>query len=547
MPNARDLVRHVERLLRQGGVDASMSRLRDAISTALYGRNYAAAIAAEGAGALPAPTPQVSSANLLAALERARMDPELLRQSIATALSDESVPAEPHLARILACLDDLAVRKEAGESPRVARALMHLLGYKRGRVWPEIQLSRASSVEALSAVYARLDMLGSWVPEPVVAAVRGSLDETATKQGWDRLPCEAVFLNRLRRMVATGQASLSSEVTSVLIRAGQLVRSRVARHGVAEIALIPLVSLSDERDPRLLVLRDVVVDVDPTTLPLDPRAEQDRVPTVAIADIDGTNAQRALVSPKEARLVLETVELLCRDRDPDELDAQRIRLRIAESIRYEPMLQMNWSAERREKDAQWLRLEVPPKQRGADEDPDSEFDLFGGGFNRAVSLGDSFPSRDRLPDAIFALLERQSLPFTPLEHVVYFWLFNFEEIWAHSAAARIRLNPSEPSAPALPACAMPMACSVKWGSSRSPAIVIGADDEFADALVLAPAMLNGTRRMRVKLATIKEGIREFERAIRSKARLLEYELDDTSANEGVPMADSFDEAFDLAY
>ncbi|WP_394697345.1 hypothetical protein [Pseudoxanthomonas japonensis] len=522
----RSYVRAVELSARDLGITLSMAKLRDAITKALFNKSYSACVAADDAGTLR--SVMIPPPYFKAVAESYRLDPILFAKAFLE--SHSSAPATDEFNAMIGKLkwfsDDVPIR----ESPK--QFIRWNIGYKYGRYWePKLPLTAPKDlgrmVEFKNVVASLVPKLGKMAED----AASGVMAETTVGMAWDLLPNESVFLQTLRVCVATQQVPTKAAQISALLRDNQILKRTNQTTGKEEY-LLPYVPLPMAQDVGVPVLYDVVLDFIGEELkildaPEDSRSDASRCPEIYQSHV--TDEQRAAAALKASTLAELTTTVyfqlsrnLCHGAGTSLADIQRDGLK-------EGLTRLEWRAE----------VSDNRKSPGTHQSlmvwkPGNPGESFFGPSGTSVGVGSMIP-----PD-VFASLRRTPIQMTTREHIVYWFVWGYEVRWAIPLAGHIRLSGDPISSLSLPPCS-PMACAVRVGASWSPAIIIAFDNEKADALVIAPGMLNDTARMVVPVKSVREGVDAFAKAIRAKARLLDYELDDMSG-AGVPIAGTFWEA-----
>lgn len=518
----RAYVRVVEVASRQIGITLSMAKLRDAITKALHGRSYSSAVAADDAGKLPAIT--LPPPNLAAASAEYGLAPEHFGRAFK--------PSIDRFDGVLQRMDQFLAESSAVSSRQLRSTISRLIGYKQGRYWSALPLV-PSDIARMVAFYERAKDVAKHLGPEAITAAHGVMRETVAAIPWDHLETEEVFLTHLRRYVATAQGPVTDEHLDVLAKAGHLVRANCAATG-AQVAILTLVHLPSATAPEVPQLYDVVLEactIDPDRLPVDDRKAHLRAAQVLQSSLTPEQRQCSLIDAKTAAAVNDTVTMLSSDPKPDG-PGQRFTLeQVAALGECEPIVNSTWSV-----------ISSGPEQPGSTKQ--SLHVMRVDGASNGSTVGSLFHGDGLTPELCHTLL-KVGIPMTWREHLIYWFVFGFDSMLATSAASRMRLTSGPISHLNRLRMCLPMAAAVRYASTMSPAIVIGFDDDAVDAIVIAPAMLNGTRRFVIPRRHVTAGHAAFGKAIRAKAKLLDYELDDPKGwvHDGVfELADSFSDA-----
>ena len=361
--------------------------------------------------------------------------------------------------------------------------------------------------------------------DAALTAAREVMRETTLAMAWDKLQHEAVFLQALRRYVAIRQGPVTTEQIETLLKLGQIVGQEDGSGTLRP--LLTLVPLPLAEDVHIPVLYDVMLDaslVAGHAIPKDARPIDARAPVIHQEMLSAEQRAQAQVDEPTMALVWDTITVLqqypsANSRPPtaDEV----VRFGVAEGT-----VRGEWSAHL-------------SQDRSGSESRQVLTALGPDGGGQGSSIGGPFEGNELGLD-VFTMLSSRPIKMTRREHGTYHFLWGFDCVFAINAVAHIRLSARMPSGAPLPPCA-PMACAARFGTSLSPTIIIGFDESHADAIVIAPGLLFGTRRMTLPREAIKEGEAAFGRAVRAKAKLLDYELDDPKGTD-IPIANSFEEA-----
>lgn len=281
---------------------------------------------------------------------------------------------------------------------------------------------------------------------------------------------------------------------------------------------------------------------------VDTRSERDRPSRVHLSEITSSARMSKLFAPTDhvAKLVRQTIEELLRTPGPEDAYTPTVR-EIEEAsegglcrslIRLERERMRPEGTQTAARRTLWVRHNCP-EPIGTEQEKLIETILMGPEANGG-SIPDEFPASPDILDVSFQM--------TNVEHVVYHYIWGFDQAWAIEALARIRLAPglSPLQMKALLPRRYPMACVASYGGDWAPGIVLGYDNLWADVILICPGLLHECVRRIVPRSEVGAGREFFEDALRKQARRLEYKLDDYWFESIADIAEDFDDTVVLA-